>query len=159
MKKVLIGCGVLFGLFVLASCGGILWIGLKIDSGEIPDTAVLPGNKLSSAARDSINQVVTLRPDESIQFFYCQDMLDWSADGNLITNQRIISYQQDGELIYFEADFDDIVSLTPNFGEWPDDTSLLVETKEGEVFVLYFADEDDMDHTAIEYAQRRINAP
>ncbi|MDA8746543.1 hypothetical protein N9N28_18120 [Rubripirellula amarantea] len=157
MKKVLLGCGIMFGLLVVVFLGGAMWLGMMIESGNMPDTTVVAGNKLSKAARDAIDKAVTLRPDETIVYFYSMGLLSWEEDGNLITNQRVVSYSQfEGELFVDEADYEQFEEVYTSFFEsWLDDSAVTIVTKQGDEFTIYLSNESDLDHAAVEYIERQ----
>lgn len=158
MKKLLLGCGALFGLLVVAVVGAIVWLGLQIESGAIPDTTVVAGNKLSQAARDAIANAITLGPDEKVMYFYSASMLDWQEDGNLVTNERVVSYSQgEHDLEVSQADFDQIEELAPSFSdEWAEDSVVNISTKDGDWFVIWLSSENELDHAAVEYIQQQM---
>lgn len=158
MKKVLIGCGIALGVLFVALLAGVVWLGMQIESGAMPDTMIVAGNKLRTPAREAINKAISLRPGETITFFYSTGLLSWEEDGNLITNQRVVSYMQDeGQLVVEEADYDNIEEITPIFSEeWIDDTLVWITPKEGDEFMIALSIEDDLDHPAVDYIQKKI---
>ncbi|QDU55244.1 hypothetical protein [Aeoliella mucimassa] len=162
MKKVLIVVGIVAAVCMVSVLGFFVWLGTMLESGAMPDTMVVVGNKLSSPARKAIDQAVTIRPDESILFFYSAGLWSWNEDGSLVTNQRVISYHQgeeDGELYVLEADYADIESVTPYFSDtWAEDSSLIVELKDESFFMLQFSNEEDLDHSAIDYVLKQVEA-
>ena len=158
MKKLLIGIGILFGLAIIGLFGLFMVVGLMIESGRLPDTTIVPGNKISSAARQAIDKAVTLRPNEKIQYFYSSATMSWEEDGNLITNERVVSYSKQGDIAnVVESDYEDIEQLIPVFSDsWAEDSSLTVVTTLGESFVLLLSSENGLDRPAVQYVQKKV---
>lgn len=159
MRTFLIGLAIAFGLLVVVLFMGAMWIGLQMESGALPDTVIVAGEDLSEPALEAINKAITLRPGETIAFFYSTGVWDWEEDGNLITNQRVVSYMQeeDGELFVEEADYANIAEIETEFSDnWIEDTLVWITPKQEEDFVIALSIEEDLDHPAVEYIERKL---
>jgi hypothetical protein len=160
MRRVLLIIGGLFALVVLLFLGLAVYLGIMMETGRIPDAVVLRGAELKPAAQQAIESVVTLQPDERIKFYYSTAMLSYEADGNLITDQRVVSYQTyDGQLYLDEAAYDEIVAVEPFYSEsFLDDTMLFVTHESGNEFVLVLSADEDRDRPAVDYVLERVAA-
>lgn len=158
MKQVLTGCAIMFGVLILVVVVAVFYLGTMMEAGDVPDTAIVAGNKLSPAAREAIDSAVEIRPNEQIRYFYSSGLLDWNEDGNLITNQRVVSYSQlDGRQIVDEADYADIAEIRPYYSEeWLEDSTLTVIVNDGTEFDLLLSNENKLDRAAIDYVERQL---
>jgi hypothetical protein len=157
MKVFWITIGCVAGLLLLGLFGWLFWVGLAMELGKAPDTAVIAGSEMKPATREAIVKLVPLRPGEKIEFFYSAGLWSFAEDGNLITDQRIVSYMTDeGEFTFDEADLEDIVQVVPEFSDsWFEDSLVWVELGEGEGFYLLLSTEEGGDRKAINYLASR----
>lgn len=157
-KRVLIWGSVgLFSLFVLGGVGLCRLVTL-IESGRIPDTAVVPGSKMAPATREAISKVIALRPDEHIQFYYSPALFSHAAAGNLIADQRVISYEQFGDqLLISEADYAEIEDIDISYSDgWLNDSLLFITRQSGASLTLLLSTENGLDRIAANYILERI---
>lgn len=93
---------------VLAIFGFVGW---GMATGRVADTKVVPGNKLPPRVSSAVAASAGLAPGERILFFYSAAMTP-EGDGNLLTDQRVISYVDDGTDAWCGSiAVDDIASL------------------------------------------------
>ena len=100
---------ILGGLAVMAVLivAGFLW---ALQTGGLASTEVLPGNKVPGQQRNDIAKIVHLENGEQIQWFYSSSMTVF-GDGNLLTDRRVVSYQDDGDGPWIEEiAYEDIAS-------------------------------------------------
>ena len=122
----LYGCLGLSGLVVIFLFGLCLVIGFGLQSGYLAGTEVLRGGELPERQRTEIAKIVNLRPGERILYFYCAGFVV-AEDGNLITNQRVISYEErDGETLVYQAEYGQIVDVEMTPGSFMEDTLLKI---------------------------------
>ncbi len=122
----LYGCLGASGFVVILSLGLCLLLGFGLQSGYLAATEVLSGSKLPEHQRTEIVKIVNLRPGERILYYYCAGFVV-AEDGNLITNQRVISYEErDGETLVYEAEYDQIVDVEMTRGSFTEDTVLKI---------------------------------
>jgi len=78
------------------------------------------------------------RKGENVLFFYSASFTI-RGDGNLFTDQRVISYQDaDGVLDIRDATYDEIAEIDfAPAGSWMDDSTITITTQDGTWFVLY----------------------
>jgi hypothetical protein len=130
-------------------------VGWGLMTGHIADTKVLPGDKLQPRVVQSISTSAGLAPGEQIQYFYSAAMTP-AGDGNLLTNQRVISYVDDGTDAWCSSiAIDDIVSV--NFiksDSWLEDSTIVVVSSDGSELTLYASNEDGGDERFVEAIRR-----
>lgn len=159
MKKILIGLGVVFGLFLLVIVGGLCYIGMRVTAGYYPDTKVIVGAEIKQPTRDAIVKIIPLNPGETIEFFYGAGFASFEEDGNLITNQRVVSYYEDEDRIdVSELKYEDIKEFYVTYSEdWLEDSEVyLYDSDDNEVFLL-LSNEEGVDRIAVEYIRQRTN--
>lgn len=143
-KKVVIGCASTFGIsiFVLLAA-----IGLAINLGWLPDTAALPASKINPRHISKLAQMGIIKSGEKVYYFYSAGMFSISEDGNLFTDDRVISYQKfEGQFDVYEATYDEIASIDlDTSGSWLDDSIINITLKDGSWFMLLVSKEADGD--------------
>src|SRR5690606_24084434 len=107
---------------------------------QMPHT-VVTGDALSPEVVEVIAEKINLRPGETIQFFYSMG-LPPQVLGNVVTNQRVVSYEEGTETE--EADFTDIVRASGG-------SSFSFDLRSGETVYLTLADDLEMNLPAIRY--------
>jgi type IV secretory pathway VirB9-like protein len=124
-----------------------------------PDTKVLAWDEVVSSGRDQVLEVVHRNEGEEFKYFYSLGFLSFKEDGNLITNERVVSYWElDGQVYINESSYDEIVGFTITPAQsWIDDTIVLVNHDDPAYdFELYFSPEAGMDKVVISYIEDRI---
>lgn len=160
LRKVLIGCGVVFALFLMVGFGAMMYLGFQIESGDIPDTLVLYANEIKPPVRDAIESVANLAPDERIEFYYSSGLFRHTEDMNIVTNYRVISYQEgdDGRGELSEIRLDNIASVDmENQGSFLEDAVVVISTVNGSpsYFRLLLSVEDNRHQRVIEFLKNR----
>src|SRR5690606_38287847 len=138
MKIFLIIIGSIVGVVLLGIFAFVMWIGLAIEGGSMPDTMVLRGHELKPATVKAIAKFAPLRPGEKIEYFYSAGFWSFEEDGNMITNERVVSYYTDEGVFWFdEVDLEDIASIEPEYSDsWLEDTYVWIERTDGDGFYL-----------------------
>ena len=147
-QHLLVGCGVCAGLGVLIVVGGLVYLGVGIETGRIPDTVALPKSKIHSNYLKTLRELGIIAAGEEVQYFYSEGFLSIEEGGNLFTDSRVIAYQKDDEgLQIYEAAYPQIaeVEFVPS-ESWLDDSTITVTTHDGEWFVLFVSSESQGDH-------------
>lgn len=156
MNRVLIIVAIVGGVLLLVCGGGLAALGIWLESGEIPDTAVMDSTDLEPDAVAEIGAVIGLREGEAIQYYYGYGF-SFGEDGSVVTDQRVVSYDgTKGEMIVSDAELDEITAWTVHPSEsWLDDTTIGIETPGDELW-LWFSSEDEGDQHVIDYLQSRL---
>ncbi|MHC4895025.1 MAG: hypothetical protein ACYTFV_17105 [Planctomycetota bacterium] len=155
VKRRRAGCGCVL-LLVLALTGAS-FLAWKVLSKTWPDSAVIVGDKLPAFVPELLLDNGILEPEERILFLYSAAFSDYLDDGNLLTDQRVISYERvDGELRVYSAAFDEVRSVDPLYSQKElEDTRLSIETASG-AFPLLLSTEDGLDQEFIRELKRRV---
>ncbi|MGC6488385.1 MAG: hypothetical protein ACON4Z_12115 [Planctomycetota bacterium] len=130
--------------------------GVALELGYFPGTAAVSGADLPERVVTLLRDEGVIEADEEVLYFYGGGLFDYMEDGNLCTDQRVISYWTDGGELYVEAAaYADIVDVEvdPSDG-WLVDATIDVEVRDGDVITLYVAGEGGGDE-AFEAALRR----
>jgi len=142
------GCGTIAAVLIVTVFVLLLVLGVAIQIGFVPDSATLPAGKIPSRLLDKLQELGITREGEEVLYFYSAAILDIRGDGNLFTNERVISYEEiDGELQIYEAAYDEIeaIEFSPS-DNWLDDSTIDVTTKdESSWFVLVVSRESNGD--------------
>jgi len=101
------GCGKTF-LIILLVVGGVTFAGLAavgtlMELGAINSGEIERGEDLNEKTR-AILEDTFLRTDETVIWFYSADLIDAAGDGNVLTDQRVVSYFEDTEGQVAEVD-------------------------------------------------------
>ena len=146
VPAVLIGCLAIVGLFAtgfMLLFGAVLY---GLHSGHLASIEALPQGKILANQLAEISRIVGLQPNEQILYFYSA-AVTVSGDGNLFTNQRVISYTaENGPLDVFDAEYDEIQSVVlPPSGSWLDDSIIEVVLHDGTALTLWVSAEQGRD--------------
>ncbi|QDT03328.1 hypothetical protein K227x_17100 [Rubripirellula lacrimiformis] len=145
-SSLLIGCFAIGGLVAIVF--GILFavVLYGISSGRLASLEALPQGRIPANQLAEVSQIVSLRPNEQILYFYCAAMTV-ADDGNLFTNERVISYTtDDGSLSVFDAEYREIESAElRRSGTWLDESTIDVLLKDGTALMLWVSPENDGD--------------
>ena len=159
MKKVLIALAIFAGLCFTAVLAVLMYFGMQIESGKLPETFVIEGKKLKPATRQIIAEVIQMEAGEEIMFYYSTGLSSHKEDMNIITNKRLISYfEEKGEKHLDQARYEEIASIEVTEGEgWLEDSMIDIYLKgddEG-YFLLSLSAENGRDKPAIRYLQKQ----
>ena len=137
-----VGCAIYLTIFSIAIFVllGIVWYG--VSSGWLTSTAAIPQNKIPKKQLREIDHIVGLGPTEIVLYFYSTTMTV-SGDGNLFTNERVISYT-DFQVI--DATYGEIEEITFNQStSWLEDSTIAIFLLDGTTFSLWVSTESGRD--------------
>lgn len=134
--------------------------GMLIETGVVPsyeveDHSSMPDRQVAQLRENSI-----LAPGETIALYYSAGVTNIMEDGNIITNQRVISYWTDEneELQVIAASFSDLSEVEVlSKGDAMNDTVLRVTQTNGDSFQLFVTVEGNGDNRFYQNINRRIN--
>lgn len=151
-RKLLLGCAVTGGVFLVGILAIVLAVAIGIETGRLPDSAAKPIGKIHPRQLKQLVQMGVIEPDENVLYFYSGAMFSIRGDGNLFTGQRVISYQEnEGQLEINDATYSDIASLDYEPSDsWMDDSTIIVTLDDESWFVLYVSRESNSDKTFFE---------
>ena len=146
LNPIVVGCLAVVGFLSVGAIVFFAAVLYGLSSGRLASTEALPKGKIPARQVQEIANLVGLRPNEQILYFYSAAMTV-SGDGNLFTNERVVSYTTDyGPLEVFDADYDEIESATlTRSTTWLGDSTLDVLLKDGTTITLWVSAENDRD--------------
>lgn len=106
IKVILAGIVFLIALFAL-----------HMAIGQVPDTKVVAGEKLSTSAKQSLIDADIVSSDETVHYFYSEDLFSFDNFGNLFTDTRVVSYELDydtDERVIYSATYSEISDIEFN---------------------------------------------
>lgn len=143
--------GLVIAISFVAIIALFAFVGWGVMTGQISDTKVLPGNKLPPRIAKTVAGLAGFVPGERITYFYSATMTP-EGDGNLITDQRVISYFDDG--VDARCDWiaiEDITAVHFDKSEnWLEDSTIVVTSSDGTELTLYASNESDGDTRFVE---------
>jgi hypothetical protein len=148
-----------FGVGPVAAClvgAPFLALTVLLSLNVLPATQVVDGQNLPSWHRNYLRAQKIVEDPEVIQHFYSSGFFSIKDDGNLLTDQRIISYWRDPtsqELEVASARYEDIQDLQLERGDALTDSTLTVVHHDGSEFILLLSTEADGDQRCLETAQ------
>ncbi|MEM7307426.1 MAG: hypothetical protein AAF682_12185 [Planctomycetota bacterium] len=147
MKKLIIFLVAAFGCCFVASLMALIGIGFLAETHYIPDTEAHPGSELREADQAWLRENGIVLEGETVLWFYSTGFVSISEDGNLFTENAVISYwEEEGELIVQAAAFEDIAEIDPAWSDsWLEDSIFTVRTDGDEWFELYVSAENGKD--------------
>lgn len=141
--------------------GGVVLLGALLQMGVLPSTSIVNGGALRERDRAFLIERGVIEPGETIELFYSAAMWSIKMDGNILTDQRVISYWEDnGEFYLYAAYYEEIesVEIEEHGGEWSD-TVVLVRTLAGEEFRLFLSAEGERDAEFLSRLTAKMPAP
>ncbi len=154
---------VLGGGFMVLVVGGLLTLGVLVETGYLPPTKVVEMEDLREKHQDFLRQEV-LEEGERGQWFYTAGIFSIKEDGNLLTDRRVVTYFEDeGEVSLDSVRLEDVVAVRAVYGEffedgelhvwsspWIDEETELVYAGDTESLLLFLSEEESLDHRFVE---------
>jgi hypothetical protein len=142
----LVGVLVSFGVFVVLTG---------------PSLNVITGEELAPSDLAVIRAEGIVEPDEQISLFYSAGVFSIREDGNLITDKRVISYQEiENEMWMMSATFVELEEVViEESGGFFSDSVLLVTLVDGTQFRLFVSAGDGGDSHFLNELKRRMVDP
>ncbi len=148
----------MYFVWVPAVLIGVAFFGLMVLGMLIPTSAVITSDELSQSDIEFFRTEGIIEPDEHIVLFYSTGLLSIREDGNMITDKRVISYEENADQLWIgSAPFDEIrdVSIAES-GDLITDAALLVTLDNGESFILYISTSEDGDMRFLDEINKRL---
>jgi hypothetical protein len=136
----------------------LLVFGVLIKIGHIPDSLVLRGDEVPEATRKTLTEYGLISKEEELLFFYSAGVFSLLEDGNIITNRRVISYEEStSSLDIYSAPFDSILTaVVYRQGGGVEDTIIEITTTDSSNFWLYASKEEGRDKDFLQAIHSRI---
>ena len=144
--------------FVLMSLATPLFLfGTALTFYLVPGTAIVDGSRVPSWHVDWMLEHGMLTEDETIEHFYSAGLFSFRTDGNVVTDQSVVSYWQHQEATYMEyAYYEDISSIDVTYSDSTlEDTVITVMRTDGSELVLFASTEEDKDHAVVATIEAR----
>lgn len=154
-SRLLLATVALIALLLIAILCIVGAVGWGLMTGRITATSVLAGNKLQPRMVQAISTSAGLLPGEKILYFYGAAMFP-ETDGNLLTNQRVVSYVDDGTAAWSSSvALDDIVSVDfAKSDTWLEDSTITVTSSDGAELMLFASNEGRGDERFVDAIRR-----
>jgi hypothetical protein len=116
----------------------LLIIGTLSETGVIAPIEVVSGDKVSAENVKLLIKERIITPNETIKLFYSSGLSSIIEEGNILTDQRVVSYEVvDGKMDVYNAKFADIENVTIiKPGTTLEDTIVEVTHKNGSFYLL-----------------------
>jgi hypothetical protein len=139
----------------VAVCGPIAALAALATFG--PPTKALRASEIPAAYQRTLVSAGVLEPGEPIQFFYSGGLFSILEDGNLLTKDRIITYETfEGEFYVSSSPYAQIRDLDIEYSKsFLDDTVLTITTVDDKQFILIVSPEDGRDKEFVADLRRR----
>ncbi len=148
--------GIPLGIIVITVTG---W-GLMMELGVVPSAEVLAGDEVPQKDKALLLNKGILLPNEKIQLFNSSGFISVLENGNILTDKRIISYeQQGGELQVYATPIEDVVEVKlTQKGDPTKPTMIEVWTNSGDGFLLVVPTENDGDTKFLKAIEQRLSS-
>lgn len=136
---------------VLVLVGTVGWMVVAANI-VMPETYVVDGGELSTPDLEYLHEAGYLHPGEDVIYFYSGGRWSIEEDGNLLTSEGIVSYENVGGMRYHKsARFEDIYDVSVTYAEhWYDTTWVTIITRDGDAIVLMLAPRHGRDRAFVE---------
>lgn len=112
---------------MFALCGMCMYVGMVG-----PDTKVLPGRQLPARFLAQIRELNVLEPDEQIQFFYSDALINIEEGFYLVTDRKLVVYSRAFDEPAILVPFSDIEEIEGDFSDsWFVDSAVTVTLTDG----------------------------
>lgn len=124
-----------------------------------PPENTMEWQRLPSRYQQEVERIVPPLPGETYLYYYSLGLWSFEEDGNLITDQRVVSYADEGDgMVMFQSRYEDIRDISVIQGR-----NILLDTfisvyhdDEDADFNLSFAINGGLDKKAVSYIRQRI---
>ncbi len=153
-KKWTYWVGIPTGLIMVA----LFSLGVLSELGVLPGISVVDGQDLSQDDKNLLIELGVVQPTEEIELFYSTGLTSISGEGNVLTDQRIISYEDIGDgLFIYSAPYDQVEEFVLfQQGDYLSDTIIEIWPENQEGFRLFLSTEDGGDQRFISAINARL---
>ena len=125
-------------------------------TGILPNTQVMSGRQLPGHVVSMLKERGLLQEGEEVIYYYSTALFSYADDGNYFTENRVVSYWQEGGAFSAEQaryeEIEDIEVEHSNF--YLDDTQVTIKRKDGTGFILLVSAEEEKDHQFVDSVKR-----
>lgn len=153
-KKWTYWVGIPAGLIMVA----LFALGVLSEFGVVPGISVVDGQDLSQDNRNLLIELGVIQPTEEVELFYSTGLTSISGEGNLLTDQRIISYEALGDgLFIYSTPYDKVEEIVLfQQGDYLSDTIIEIWPEDQEGFRLFLSTEEGGDQQFISAINARL---
>jgi hypothetical protein len=110
-QRVLLGA---VGLVAVLGFLALAILGVLVDTGRAPSDRVLSAQEITDNQYRELVDAGIVDPGETVEYFYSEGLLSIKEGGSILTDRRVIAYEQDdqGRVQTYFIDKDDIQSVT-----------------------------------------------
>jgi hypothetical protein len=123
-----------------------------------PPTHVQLGSEVPDRHARVLRDAGILEPGERIEFLYSNAFFSVASEGNLLTDRRVVSWEEAaGERYVYAAPFAEVAAVEPEYSsDVFTDSVLTVFTRDGDSFLLFLSNEKGRDRAFVEALVERI---
>ena len=119
--------GTLLGIFLIASCAGLVYLG-----DQAPETSIYSGRQIPQKYLDIVQELNLIEPDEEIRFFYSDALLDIKEGLYFVTDKHLVLYSAEWAEPETIISLDEITDLSVNYNSsFFEDSMVFVSTASG----------------------------
>ncbi len=146
-----------FGAITALVLGGVLAILVLLGTFMLPTHTLRP-SEIPSSYKETLVEEGLVLPEENIRFFYSTGLFSILEEGNILTDERAISYESHQKNFYVaSAHYSEIWNYNVEFSNGIlADTSITVFTGDDEEFILYASPEGGGDREFVDFLQARL---
>ena len=148
----------LLAMPAIAGVGYLAIHAMMVDVGLAPGRSVVTGEEIPVGFRDTMRRAGLIHEGEQVRLFYSADRFSVLADGNLLTDRRVVSWQtRDEHLSVYSADLEEIAGVQLAYtGGLMENSVVEVRTATGDWFLLYVSTRDGGDERFLDELRRKI---
>jgi uncharacterized RDD family membrane protein YckC len=149
--------GYIVGSLVAVVLAILMLIGAAEMLGYLPPSGVVTGKQLSKFNKKILLENEYISRDEEIVYFYSAGLFRIKEDGNLLTDQRVISYWQgDDEESNDSIYLGDVTHVAVEFSKnWYEDSKITV-TSDNNKIILFVSSDSGLDKKFVEKLKELI---
>lgn len=136
------------GLSVVLLIIAALTIAVLMETAVLPSAILLEGDDIPTKYTSLLRDNGILKPGETLLMFYSTGLLSILEEGNVLTNQRVISYwQEDGELLIYAISIQEIdqTIVVAEGTTWTDTVVHIFGKEQDDWFNLFLPAENEDD--------------
>jgi len=146
------------GWSYVSLAAGVLVTAIAVLSFSMVPSHVLKQSEIPSSYQRTLVEAGILEPDEQIRFFYSLGLFSILEEGNILTDERVVSYETwEAGLLVSSAAYPDIQDVDVEYAKGVlDDTTLTISTVGGDQFLLFLSNEKGRDREFLSALEDRI---
>jgi len=153
-KVVAVVLASVFGGIVLVIGGGLVLLGALATMQIIPETAVVPGDRMTEENMALLHNHGLIEPDERLEYLYSGGVVSILEDGQFLTDRRAVVYWMEGDGVYYQdIPYEQIRNIEVSYSDNAFDLTMmelyLTESHEPDIF-LWASTEQGLDSAFVD---------